>query len=390
MNRKKKMNTRREFLAMTAAAGVVAPALAKPKWIEPSADVKFRSALLHLGYNMWGGYLAPGEQREKGIHYTRTQCPTDPAVWNDITALMQKRRYNMAVIDLGGGVEFPSHPEISIKGCRSAQWMRDEVRRLADMGIEAIPKLNFSATHDAWLGIYERMVSTPKYYQVAKDVIADAVEMFGNPRFVHIGMEEESADFQRDFPVTVVRRGEVLWRDTRFLIDCVERHNARAIIFGQYHFCSHEAEFYKRMPKTVVQNAGLYGHDLTLEHAKKRYEEAKADYKGRPGLWKMRCTCLDGLFRRMGDHGYDILSCASNWVLINKQKYPVIKYGKDYPQDRESIAWLHNLLAKEVAPERLIGGMTAPWSQMTPNYQEYWRDGINQLADAMDSHGWKS
>ena len=33
--------------------------------------------------------------------------------------------------------------------------------------------------------------------------------------------------------------------------------------------------------KPVVQNAGLYGHDLTLEHAKKKYEEAKADYKGR-------------------------------------------------------------------------------------------------------------
>ena len=384
------MNTRREFLSMAAAAGAVMSAHAKPARIVPSADVKFRSALLHLGFNMWGGYVTPDEPRERGIHYTRTKCPTDPAVWSDITALMQKRRYNMAIIDLGGGVEFPSHPELTIKGCRSPQWMRDEVRRLADMGIEAIPKLNFSASHDAWLGIYERMVATPAYYQVVKDVIADAVEMFGNPRFIHIGMDEESMEFQRDYPVTMVRRGEVLWRDLRYIIDCVEKHNARAIMFGQSHFARNETEFYKRIPKTVVQNAGMYGHGHTLEWAKKKYEESKADSKGRPGMWKIRCMTLDGMFRRMGEHGYDVLSCSSNWVLIDKKKYPVVKYGKDYPQDRESIAWLHDLLAKEVAPERLIGGMTAPWMQMTSEYQEYWRDGINQLADAMDSHGWKS
>ena len=29
-----------------------------------------RAILLHLGQNMWGEYLAPGEKREPGLQYT--------------------------------------------------------------------------------------------------------------------------------------------------------------------------------------------------------------------------------------------------------------------------------------------------------------------------------
>ena len=204
---------RKEFIRgalATAAVGMSGYAGAKAVGVTPTADVKIRSALLHLGMNMWRGYRAPGEKIDPKLGYARTECPTEPAVWDAVIRRMHERHYNMAIIDLGGGVEFPSHPEITVKGSRSAQWMRDEVRRLADMGIEAVPKLNFAATHDAWLGIYERMLSTPKYYEVVKDIIADAVEMFGNPRFIHIGMDEEDAAWQKNFPMAVVRRGE-LW-----------------------------------------------------------------------------------------------------------------------------------------------------------------------------------
>ena len=41
------------------------------------------------------------------------------------------------------------------------------------------------------VGIYERMVSTPIYYQVCKDLIEEAYEMFDHPEFIHIGMDEE-------------------------------------------------------------------------------------------------------------------------------------------------------------------------------------------------------
>lgn len=353
--------------------------------VKPTANVKIRSALLHLGMSMWGNYSVPSEKRIPGYMYARDECPTEPEVWRKVTAQMRKRGYNQAIIDLGGGVEFPSHPEITVKKSRSAQWMRDEVRRLADMGIEAIPKLNFAATHDAWMGIYERMVSTPKYYEVVRDLIEDAMEMFGNPRFFHLGLDEEDAEWQNRFSHVTVRRGEMWWQDFKFYLNCLEKHNSRAIVFGDSCASDYEDQFYKRMPRSVVQNVGVYGHAMTLEMAQRGVKREGGEW------WRRTLKIMQGMFRKMSDSGYDILSCASNWTdRSNKKKYPVIKYGKDYPQDRESIAWLHNYLAKEVSPERLIGGMTAPWLAMEQKYLPCWIDGIDQLADAMESHGWKS
>ena len=354
--------------------------------IVPTADVKIRSALLHLGMSMWGSYRAPDENTDPKCQYTRTECPTEPAVWNGVTELMRKRRYNQAIIDLGGGVEFPSHPEITVKGGRSAQWVRDEVRRLADMGIEAIPKLNFSATHDAWLGVYERMLSTPKYYEVVRDLINDAVEMFDHPRFVHLGLDEESADWQKKFAYVVLRRGELWWKDFGFYLDCLEKHNARAIVFGSGIAVADEKAFFARMPKSVVLNLGLYGHGWTAEKARKWCEKTGTELST-----NRRYRFLSGLLQRIGEGGYDILGCASNWVnLGDKKKYPVVKYGKDFPRDRESIAWFHDILAKEVPSERLIGGMIAPWTAMTEPYLDYWCDGVSQLAEDMEARGWRA
>lgn len=353
--------------------------------VVPTADVKIRSALLHLGMSMWGNYRAPGEKSDPKCQYARTECPTEPAVWNEITELMRKRRYNQAIIDLGGGVEFPSHPEITVKGSRSAQWMRDEVRRLADMGIEAIPKLNFAATHDAWMGIYERMLSTPKYYEVVRDLVNDAVEMFDHPRFVHLGLDEEDTDWQKRFSHVTVRRGEMWWQDFKFYLGCLEHHNARAIIFGGGAAVADEEAFFKRMPKSVVQNIAIYGHGLTAEKTKMWHERNGDEWSGRMH------RLLSGLVRRIGNDGYDVLSCASNWVEVsNKKKYPVVRYGKDYPRDRESIAWFHDFLAKELPPGRLIGGMVAPWTAMTEPYLDYWCDGVSQLAEDMEARGWRA
>ena len=379
---------RKEFIRgalATAAVGMSGCAGTKAVGVTPTADVKIRSALLHLGMNMWRGYRAPDEKIDPKLGYARTECPTEPAVWDAVVRRMHERHYNQAIIDLGGGVEFPSHPEITVKGSRSAQWMRDEVRRLADMGIEAVPKLNFAATHDAWLGIYERMLSTSKYYEVVKDLIADAVEMFGNPRFIHIGMDEEDATWQKNYPMVVVRRGELWWHDFNFYQKCIESHNARTIMFCSSMIDYDADTIARKMPKSTVLNMALYGHDRTLEWAKEGCKKHGSHW------WRSQVWYLSGMPRQLSERGFDILSCSSNWVNTNdKKKYPVVKYGKDYPQDRQSIAWFHDLLAKEVVPERLIGGMSAPWAVMEEKYLPYWLDGIDQLADAMDAHGWKS
>ncbi len=56
--------------------------------------------------------------------------------------------------------------------------LRAELNRLRGMGLEPIPKLNFSTTHNGWLKYYRRMLSTPTYYKVCEDVLRDAYKIF--------------------------------------------------------------------------------------------------------------------------------------------------------------------------------------------------------------------
>ena len=42
------------------------------------------------------------------------------------------------------------------------------------------------------------MVSTPEYYKVCADVIRDTAEVFGTPRYFHLGFDEETVGFSRN------------------------------------------------------------------------------------------------------------------------------------------------------------------------------------------------
>ena len=58
--------------------------------------------LLHLGRNMW----------DPPADYLRF----DELVWREITEKMGLVGANMAVIDIGEGLVYPSHPELAVKG----------------------------------------------------------------------------------------------------------------------------------------------------------------------------------------------------------------------------------------------------------------------------------
>ena len=68
-------------------------------------------------------------------------------VWNRTVGHAKKRAFNMVVMDRGEFVKYPSHPELAVAGSWSAEKMHGEVKRLRAMGLEPIPKLNFSGMH---------------------------------------------------------------------------------------------------------------------------------------------------------------------------------------------------------------------------------------------------
>ena len=275
-----------------------------------------KAYLLHLSFNMWADREVPEWDLE---HISaRPYLRVDMSLWNDILLRMVTEGLNTVVIDLGDGIRYCSHPEIAVQGAWSPTRLRAELTRIRDMGLEPIPKLNFSACHDAWLGPYARCVSTPAYYDVCRALIAEVCELFDQPRFFHLGMDEETAEHQRHYEYVVIRQGDLWWHDLGLLIESVEAAGVRPWVWSDY-LWHHPDEFNRRMPRSVLQSNWSYGAEFG-PHVP--YAMAYLDLEVQ---------------------GYDQIPTGSNWT------------------DDGNIAETVAFVRRHLTPERLIGFLQTVW-----------------------------
>ena len=270
---------------------------------------EIKSFLLHLGHNMWCEWLPEELMKDECIaerNRPDKRLACDETVWRKTTARLAERGMNMVVIDVGEALAYPSHPELAIEGSWSPDKMRAEVARLKGLGLEPIPKLNFSATHDGWLKDYHRMLSTPEYYRVVDDVIGDTIEAFGNPRFIHLGFDEERAEWMRKLNYFVARQGELWWHDFLYTVGCAEKRGVRAWVWSD---CGpHKPEYFTRCPKSVLQTAWYYdAYNAKLS----------MDPKANPHYWKLQN------FIDLDKFGFDQVACGSNWVGFKRKAMKV-------------------------------------------------------------------
>ena len=203
--------------------------------------------LVHLGMNMWGDLRA-----QKELKFNMD-------VWNEYVEHCVANGINFIVMDIGEGVQWESHPELSIKGAWSKELVKSEVLRLREKGIELVPKLNFSATHDAWLGIYERMISTPEYYKVTKELIEEIYEMFLHPSVIHIGMDEENWKHATDdkTSIVVLRNRALQVHDINYFTKCVEDLGAACHMWHDP-YCNCKEEDTANIKGTVMPYVWMY------------------------------------------------------------------------------------------------------------------------------------
>lgn len=183
---------------------------------------------------------------------------------------MQARGVNMVVLDLGDAVRYDSHPEIAVDNAWSPEKLRAELKKMRALGIEPIPKLNFSTAHDFWMGEYARMVSTSKYYEVCRDLIREVSALFDTPRFFHIGMDEETCAHQGHYEYTSVRNGDLWWRDLFFYIDEVEKSGSRSCDVVGLHVASQRAVFPENAEKRAAKQLVLWRCLRELSGARRR------------------------------------------------------------------------------------------------------------------------
>ena len=208
--------------------------------------------LIHLSSNMWGD---PGS-REKYSRYD-DYLITEDTVWKSVIGFLPSQGINTVLIDVGDAVEYESHPEIAVAGAWSKDKLKAELDRIRSLGMTPLPKLNFSACHDTWLGKYSRMLSTPEYYQVCRDVITEVAELFDHPAYFHLGLDEENLQNQIKYAYCVIRQGDLWWHDAYYLFDVCDQVGARPWVWSDYHWEMGD-QYLKRMPKSVLQSNWWY------------------------------------------------------------------------------------------------------------------------------------
>ncbi|OGV48418.1 MAG: hypothetical protein A2X49_06970 [Lentisphaerae bacterium GWF2_52_8] len=296
-----------------------------------------KSILLHLSMNMWEDSYPDsfnGMQTYMKDRAWSDKLQFDKGTWKRVLEHFSASGGNMVIIDVGDGVVFKSHPEIAVQGALSREALRDELKRCADLGLEAIPKLNFSSCHDAWMRDYSRMLSTPQYYAVCKDLIAETCELFASPRFFHIGMDEETAAHQQYYQYVVVRQGELWWHDLNFYCAECARNGARAWMWSDKIWHCLDEEFRRNVPANVLQSNWYYDGRFDLEN-----------------LNDARKTWIEA-YLRLDRLGYEQVPAGSNWA-CNTNYEGTVRFCE-----------------KHLDRQRLLGFMTAPWYTTEPHNEE--------------------
>ena len=287
--------------------------------------------LLHLSKHEWqepgsppyGMYLNPP---------WKDNNETDIENWDVVMAGLPQYGINTVLIDVGDAIQYDSHPEISAPDAWSKEFMRQKLQEIRDLGMEPLPKLNFSAAHDAWLKEYGRMLSTPVYYQVCADLIREVCEVFDNPRLFHIGLDEEMAYYQKDYDMCVIRQGKLWEHDVLFLCEECRKNGARPWIWASFAVKEYKEFLKNTLGKDVLMSTGWYNNLLPPEKRVMRPQDE---------------LCADGL-DELDAIGYEQMALCSTWG-FKASTLQVLRYSKD-----------------RLNEEKLLGFITAPWLMTEP------------------------
>ena len=315
-----------------------------------------------MNNKMWAVYMMLSHNMWWRKYSSLTEGGFDENAYHGILEEMSQKGFNTVVLDVGDGVKYTSHPEISLPDAWDRKKVSEEIKRAADLGIKIIPKLNFSTTHDMWLGEYERMISTKIYYNLCRDLIEEVYEIFEGPEYIHLGMDEETEYNGHSLDYIVLRKRELIWHDINFYLDCVRNAGATPWLWADYLF-DYPEEFRAHIkPDNLLlspwQYASMYEEHFTPIANNQRDIDYywNGRYKGcgftyiedEPLCRKYREEAVPGMI-----DGYSYVPTVSNNL---KNKYNTL----------DTLRWFK----EKGIDDKLTGFMTAPWVTVT-NREEH-------------------
>lgn len=315
------------------------------------------SNLIHLGYNLNMDREDVHEDvlAERGApdDYFRWKpyARIDDATWDAVVEATAAAGLNSLVIAPADGVIYDSHPEIATPGAWTKQRLIDELARLRSLGIQPIPKLNFAAGHDIWLGDYSRMVTSPIYYTVVADLIAEVAEIFDYPEYFHIGMDEETYEHQILSELIVIRQHDLWWRDLEFIANEVRKTGARPWMWSDAAW-QKAGEYYDRMPKDIVQSNWYY-HNVF-----------EGDETGRP---------------KKLDHGER--TAYMSYLDLDERQYDQFPTASTF-FDEDNLIETVKFIKARVDPTHVVGFLQSTWLPLLPAHLDVHLKAIDELVRA--------
>jgi hypothetical protein len=170
------------------------------------------------------------------------------------------------------------------------------------------------------------MLSTPKYYEVCRDLILEVSELFDTPEYFHLGLDEEDPVNQGGLSMIIVRQMELYWHDVYKLLDDCEATGCTPWVWSTYSWApGHLEEFIRRMPKSVLQSNGWYNRFKKLPDGK--YSAIQCD-----------------IYKYLDEAGYKQILTSSCIEGYSKSSYETMEMAKN-----------------EMNDDNILGFMTAPW-----------------------------
>ena len=300
------------------------------------------SFFMYLSRHMWNEPGTPGKLKYFDGPVSELN-ETNVDTWDEMMRFIAERKYNMVVIDCGDGIKYDSHPEISAPDAWDKDFLKKKLDEMRALGLEPIPKLNFSACHLAWIKEYRRMISSPIFYKVASDLIAEVCEVFGYPRLFHLGLDEENLALQHSLPMVTIRQHDLYWHDVNFLFAECEKHGARPWIWSDNYWDNPEA-FTNNMSKSVLQSNWYYGV-FSKKHKSEYNRIAVEAYSKLDEMGFEQVPTMSTCFRAGGVNSLQTLAFAKN----------------------------------ELNPDLVKGFMTVPWQQTKPSQEFALKNDAHQL-----------
>lgn len=290
--------------------------------------------MIKFGSNMWGKKTDVRSKYYLESDYHDTMY-TDKKTFQDVIDFLPQCGINTVMLDMGEGMKFDSHPELALPGSWEKAELKEELQRMREMGITPLPKLNFSAGHNAWLQQWGNMIGTDVYDQTCKELVEEMIDVFDTPEFFHLGLDEELYG-----EVTIPERGIQIVRgphrfveDAKKLFEICRNKGVRPWIWmeaGGLKAFGGEESFRANVPKDVlISNWYYYQFEL-------------------PETSKYRKATIE-LYKKLGEWGYEQLPCCSTWD-NSSNIHQTMEYCK-----------------QEVAPESIVGYMSAPWIHTIPS-----------------------